>query len=83
MRITVVAENQTTDKQTLAEMWERLKALPEPMPEAMAYPEFQSIWAVIQKWDIGVPEAYSGYCSATGSHAMAIWKAVVGRKNHE
>jgi len=35
-------------------------------------PKFEAIWQVIKSWDINVPEAYGGYCGATGNHVMAI-----------
>jgi len=35
-------------------------------------PAFNAIWEVIKTWDINVPEAYGGYCGATGSHVQAI-----------
>ena len=49
---------------------------PSPSSDEVESPIFKEIWGVIKDWDIGVPEAYDGYCSATGSHVMAILNAV-------
>lgn len=45
---------------------------PDPSEEMVQSPEFEAIWEVIKKWDIAVPEAYFGYCGATGNHVRAI-----------
>lgn len=34
--------------------------------------EFNKVWECIKTWDINVPEAYEGYCGATGNHVIAI-----------
>lgn len=45
---------------------------PAPLPEELSTPDFEAIWRVIKTWDINVPEAYNGYCGATGNHVKAI-----------
>jgi hypothetical protein len=49
---------------------------PDPTPEMLASPKFEAIWQCIRSWDINVPEAYSGYCGATGNHVRAILDAL-------
>lgn len=50
---------------------------PDPTPEMLASdPLFDAIWNTIKSWDINVPEAYGGYCGATGNHVRAIYDAV-------
>jgi uncharacterized radical SAM superfamily Fe-S cluster-containing enzyme len=49
---------------------------PDPTPEMLNDPLFNSIWAVIKTWDVNVPSAYVGYCGATGNHVRAILDAV-------
>jgi hypothetical protein len=39
-------------------------------------PEFNAIWETIKRWDINVPDAYGGYCGATGNHVRAILDAI-------
>lgn len=51
-------------------------AWPDPTPEMQASSLFEAIWSVIKTWDIAVPEAYSGYCYATGNHVRAILDAI-------
>ena len=48
----------------------------DPTPEMLADPVFEAIWNVIKTWDINVPSAYHGYCSATGNHVRAILDAL-------
>lgn len=31
---------------------------------------------LVEQWDIHVPEAYAGYCGATGNHVRAILDAL-------
>ena len=50
---------------------------PDPTPEMLSSPEFEAIWQCIKKWDINVPDAYSGYCGANGNHVRAILDALV------
>lgn len=50
--------------------------LPSPADEMLQDPRFEAIWQKIKTWDIGVPEAYGGYCGATGSHVRAILDAL-------
>ena len=49
---------------------------PDPTPEELNSSEFNAIWNVIKSWDISVPEAYDGYCEATGNHVIAILHAL-------
>lgn len=49
---------------------------PDPTPEMLDTPEFNAIWDCIKKWDINVPDAYVGYCGATGNHVRAILEAL-------
>jgi hypothetical protein len=37
--------------------------------------EFEAVWQCIKSWDIAVPDAYFGYCGATGNHVRAILDA--------
>jgi len=48
----------------------------DPLPEELETPEFNAVWDVIKTWDINVPEAYNGYCGATGNHVVAILDAL-------
>lgn len=50
--------------------------MPNPSPEMLASPQFEAIWSVIKSWDVNVPEAYSGYCGANGSHVAMILNAL-------
>lgn len=45
---------------------------PDPTPEMLATLEFEKVWQCIKRWDINVPDAYAGYCGATGNHVRAI-----------
>jgi hypothetical protein len=54
----------------------RTVAWPDPSPAMLERPEFEIIWQVIKRWDINVPEAYSGYCGVTGNHVRAILDAL-------
>jgi hypothetical protein len=47
-----------------------------PGPEELKTPEFEVVWQAIKSWDINVPEAYSGYCGANGTHVVAILDAL-------
>ncbi len=49
---------------------------PDPSPDDLSSPEFEAIWQTIKTWDINVPEAYVGYCGASGNHAKAILDAL-------
>lgn len=49
---------------------------PDPTPEMLEDPKFNAIWSAIKTWDINVPEAYGGYCGATGNHVRAILDAL-------
>lgn len=37
---------------------------------------FDAVWDAIKKWDINVPDSYSGYQSATGNHVQVILDAI-------
>ena len=49
---------------------------PDPTPEMLKDPRFKAVWQAIKTWDINVPGAYGGYCSATGNHVRAILDAL-------
>ncbi len=49
---------------------------PDPSLEELRTPEFEAIWQTIKTWDINVPEAYNGYCGASGNHVKAIVDAL-------
>lgn len=49
---------------------------PDPTEAMLASPEFNAVWNCIKTWDIAVPEAYGGYCGATGNHVRAILDAL-------
>jgi hypothetical protein len=59
-----------------ADGFERTKEWPDPTPEMLDDPRFEAVWQCIKSWDINVPEAYSGYCGATGNHVRAILDAL-------
>jgi hypothetical protein len=42
----------------------------------LATPAFEAVWQCIKGWDIGVGDAYRGYCGATGNHVRAILDAI-------
>lgn len=50
----------------------------DPTEAERADPLFDVIWNVIKGWDIGVPEAYPGYCGATAAHVAILLRAVRG-----
>jgi hypothetical protein len=56
--------------------WEQTKDWPDPTGEQLQSPQFEVIWQVIKSWDISVPDAYRGYCGATGNHVRAILDAL-------
>ena len=45
---------------------------PDPTVEMLNSAEFEAVWQCIKNWDINVPDAYSGYCGATGNHVRSI-----------
>ena len=47
-----------------------------PTESGLRDPQFEAIWQVIKSWDVNIPEFYSGYCGATGSHVMLILRAI-------
>lgn len=49
---------------------------PDPTPEMLKTLEFEAVWQCIKRWDINVPDQYSGYCGATGNHVRAILDAL-------
>lgn len=50
--------------------------MPNPTEEDLNDPMFEAIWQTIKGWDVNVPDYYSGYCGASGSHVMLILKAI-------
>lgn len=48
----------------------------DPTIEQLDDPLFNCIWDAIKTWDINVPEAYNGYCGATGNHVVHIINAI-------
>lgn len=48
----------------------------DPQSEETETPEFNAVWNLIKNWDINVPDAYEGYCGATGNHVVAILDAL-------
>lgn len=54
---------------------------PDPTLEQLTSPEFEAIWQCIKRWDINVPDAYNGYCGATGNHVRAILDALAASHN--
>ena len=53
-----------------------LADMPNPTESDLRDPQFEAIWQVIKSWDVNIPEFYSGYCGATGSHVMLILRAI-------
>lgn len=51
-------------------------AWPDPTPEMLDDPRFEAVWQCIKSWDIAVPDAYQGYCGASGNHVRAILDAL-------
>jgi hypothetical protein len=53
----------------------------DPTPEMLSGDDerFDLVWSLIKTWDINVPEAYNGYCGATGNHVRAILDALDGK----
>lgn len=49
---------------------------PDPTSKMLATPAFEAVWQCIKGWDIGVGDAYRGYCGATGNHVRAILDAI-------
>ena len=49
---------------------------PDPTPDMLASPQFEAVWQCIRTWDVNVPDAYTGYCGATGNHVRAILDAL-------
>lgn len=50
--------------------------MPNPTEDDLNSPVFEAIWQVIKHWDVNVPQYYSGYCGANGSHVMLILNAL-------
>lgn len=53
-----------------------LKTMPNPTEEELKHPIFEAIWQTIKRWDVNVPDYYSGYCGANGSHVKLILDAI-------
>ena len=58
-------------------MTEQQLRWPDPPSEMLRTPEFEAVWRAIKTWDISVPDAYQGYCGATGNHVRAILDAII------
>jgi hypothetical protein len=52
------------------------KDMPNPTEEDLNDPLFNKIWELIKTWDVNVPEYYSGYCGANGSHVKLIFDKI-------
>lgn len=52
------------------------KNWPNPTENMLNDPMFKAIWQTIKTWDIAVPDAYYGYCGATGNHVRAILDSI-------
>jgi hypothetical protein len=63
-----------------ADGFKRTMEWKDPTREMLDDPLFNAIWDTIKRWDINVPEAYSGYMGATGNHARAIFDAITESK---
>jgi hypothetical protein len=51
---------------------------PDPTQAQLDSPAFAAVWQCIKRWDINVPDVYTGYCGATGNHVRAILDALGG-----
>jgi len=56
---------------------EGIDAMPQPDEQMMLSLLFTAIYDTIKDWDVNVPQYYTGYMHATGSHAALIYNAVV------
>jgi hypothetical protein len=56
------------------------KEMPNPTEEDMDSDAFNAIWDIIKNWDVNVPDYYSGYCGANGSHVKLILDELNKRK---
>lgn len=61
----------------LRSVFQATKEWPDPTPDMLNDPLFEAIWKVIKTWDINVPDAYFGYCGASGNHVRAILDGIV------
>lgn len=52
------------------------KKIPNPNKIEIESDEFKAIWEVIKDWDVNIPDYYSGYCGANGSHVKLILDAL-------
>jgi hypothetical protein len=68
--------NTTDTPDSMIERMARTIPWPDPTPEMLADPRFEAVWQAIKSWDINVPDAYGGYCGATGNHVRAILDAL-------
>jgi len=50
--------------------------IPDPTPEEQNSSDFKTIFEAIKTWDINIPDKYTGYESATGSHVCIILRAL-------
>lgn len=51
--------------------------LEEPPEEIYIDPEFLAIHSAISGWSINVPEAYTGHCEGSDTHAWSIYKGLL------
>lgn len=49
---------------------------PDPTPQMLVSPVFEAVWQKIKRWDINVPDVYTGHMGATGNHVRAILDAL-------
>lgn len=47
----------------------------DPTNDDLVDPQFEAIWSVIKSWDVSAPR-YTAYSGATGTHVMAILRAL-------
>lgn len=50
--------------------------MPTPTEQDLKSPIFNALWDVVKTWDVNVPEYYSGYCGANGSHVKLLLNAL-------
>lgn len=51
---------------------EEFLEMPNPTSEDLESELFNTLWQTMKKWDINVPEYYSGYMSCNGSHIKIL-----------
>jgi hypothetical protein len=75
------SEKTVVELDAISQPWKQTKPWRDPTDEEIEMVLFNKIWSVIKHWDIAVPGAYQGYCSATGNHAVAILNALTEEKS--